>query len=227
MTWRSRRRGTAQPASGREIAQTLKELARRGLEATYYSCDVNDQENVAAVLGRVVEQYGGIAGVIHGAGIIRDSFIEFMTAADFTKVVEVKLLGAWNLYQAAREHGLRFMVMLSSITAVRGNVGQINYCAGNRAMSALTQVIASQQPAVRTKALMLPPIEGAGMADDPEMRELLRLKGMGEAYITGQRVDRTLRPGTLPGAGSGALGPAGAHPAAAQDGAADAGGTPA
>jgi hypothetical protein len=132
----------------------------------------------------VVSHYGGIAGVIHGAGIIRDSFMEFMTAADFTQVVDVKLLGAWNLYCAAREHGLRFMVMLSSITAVRGNVGQINYCAGNRAMAALAHVIASRQPSVRAKALMLPPIEGAGMADDPELRELMRLKGMGEAYIS-------------------------------------------
>jgi NAD(P)-dependent dehydrogenase (short-subunit alcohol dehydrogenase family) len=171
-------------ASGWEITQTLKELARLGIEATYYSCDVNDPENVAAVLGRVVSDYGGIAGIIHGAGIIRDSFMEFMTAADFTKVVDVKLLGAWNLYQAAREHGLRFMVMLSSITAVRGNVGQINYCAGNRAMSALTHVIASRQPPVRAKALMLPPIKGAGMADDPELQELMRLRGMGEAYIS-------------------------------------------
>jgi acyl transferase domain-containing protein/NAD(P)H-dependent flavin oxidoreductase YrpB (nitropropane dioxygenase family)/NAD(P)-dependent dehydrogenase (short-subunit alcohol dehydrogenase family)/acyl carrier protein len=171
-------------ASGQEITRTLKELARQGIEATYYSCDVNDPENVAAVLGRVVSDHGGIAGIIHGAGIIRDSFMEFMTAADFTQVVEVKLLGAWNLYQAAREHGLRFMVMLSSITAVRGNVGQINYCGGNRAMSALAQVIASRQPSVRTKALMLPPIQGAGMADDPELRELMRLKGMGEAYIS-------------------------------------------
>ncbi|MDO9071335.1 MAG: SDR family NAD(P)-dependent oxidoreductase, partial [Deltaproteobacteria bacterium] len=171
-------------ASGGEIAQTLKELARRGIDATYHSCDVNDPENVAAVLGRVVSHYGGIAGIIHGAGIIRDSFMEFMTAADFTKVVDVKLLGAWNLYQAAREHGLRFMVMLSSITAVRGNVGQINYCAGNRAMAALAHVIASRQPSVRAKALMLPPIEGAGMADDPELQELMRLRGMGEAYIS-------------------------------------------
>jgi hypothetical protein len=76
------------------------------------------------------------------------------------------------------------MVMLSSITAVRGNVGQINYCAGNRAMSALTHLIASRQPSVRAKALMLPPIQGAGMADDPELRELMRLKGMGESYIS-------------------------------------------
>jgi acyl transferase domain-containing protein/NAD(P)H-dependent flavin oxidoreductase YrpB (nitropropane dioxygenase family)/NAD(P)-dependent dehydrogenase (short-subunit alcohol dehydrogenase family)/acyl carrier protein len=172
------------PTSGREIARTLKELARQGIEATYCSCNVNDPEDVAAVLGRVVEEYGGIAGVIHGAGIIRDSFMEFMTAADFSQVAEVKLLGAWNLYRAAREHGLRFMVLLSSITAVRGNVGQINYCAGNRAMSALAHVIATRQPVVRAKALMLPPIEGAGMADGPELRELMRLKGMEESYIS-------------------------------------------
>jgi NAD(P)-dependent dehydrogenase (short-subunit alcohol dehydrogenase family) len=174
----------ARLASGREITRTLKELARQGLEATYHTCDVNDPENVAAVLGQVAARYGGIAGIIHGAGIIRDSFMEFMTPADFTRVVEVKLLGAWNLYRAAREHGLRFLVMLSSITAVRGNVGQINYCAGNRAMSALTHVITSLQPSVRAKALMLPPIEGAGMANDPELRELMRLKGMGESYIS-------------------------------------------
>jgi acyl transferase domain-containing protein/NAD(P)H-dependent flavin oxidoreductase YrpB (nitropropane dioxygenase family)/NAD(P)-dependent dehydrogenase (short-subunit alcohol dehydrogenase family)/acyl carrier protein len=171
-------------ASGQEIAQTLKELARLGIEATYHSCNVDDPENVTAVLGRVVAQFGSIAGVIHGAGIIRDSFMEFMTATDFSQVVEVKLLGAWNLYRAAREHGLRFMVLLSSITAVRGNVGQINYCAGNRAMSALTHVIASEQPQVRTKALMLPPVQGAGMADHPELRELMRLKGMGESFIS-------------------------------------------
>jgi len=74
--------------------------------------------------------------------------------------------------------------MLSSITAIRGNVGQINYCAANRAMAALARLIAARQPSVRAKALMLPPIEGAGMADDPELRELMQLKGMGESYIT-------------------------------------------
>ncbi len=91
----------------------------------------------------------------------------------------MKLLGAWNLYRAAREHGLRFMVMLSSITAVRGNVGQINYCAGNRAMAALAHVVAARQPSVRAKALMLPPIEGAGMADDPELRGTDATQGHG------------------------------------------------
>jgi 3-hydroxymyristoyl/3-hydroxydecanoyl-(acyl carrier protein) dehydratase len=45
-------------------------------------------------------------------------------------------------------------------------------------------VIASRQPSVRAKALMLPPVQGAGMADDPELRELMRLKGMGKSYIS-------------------------------------------
>ena len=31
---------------------------------------------------------------------------------------------------------------------------------------------------------MLPPIKGAGMTDDPELQELMRLKGMGESYIS-------------------------------------------
>ena len=48
---------TAQPdtamrlASGGEIAQTLRELAHQGIEATYYSCDVNDPESVGCSPG--------------------------------------------------------------------------------------------------------------------------------------------------------------------------------
>ena len=186
-------------ASGGEIAQTLRELAHQGIEATYYSCDVNDPESVAAVLGRVISDYGAIAGIIHGAGIIRDSFMEFMTAADFTQVVDVKLLGAWNLYCAAREHGLRFMVMLSSITAVRGNVGQINYCAGNRAMAALA------------RGDRLPAAVGAGQSPDAAAHRRRRYgrrpgvagtdaaQGHGRCVYQRRRTGRTVLPGTLPG----------------------------
>ena len=77
--------------------------------------------------------------------------------------------------------GLRFFVGLSSVAAIQGNPGQANYAAANRMMSALLRYLRRKNGAIRFKALMLPPVEGAGMADDPEVREMLKRKGV--AYI--------------------------------------------
>ena len=76
---------------------------------------------------------------------------------------------------------MRFFVGLSSAAAIQGNPGQANYAAANRMMSALLRTLRRKNGAIRFKALMLPPVEGAGMAEDPEVRELLKRKGV--AYI--------------------------------------------
>jgi len=169
--------------AGMEVTRNLRDLKRQGLEAIYHSCDVAESDQVTEVVTRVIERYGKIDGVIHGAGVVKDSFMEFMTAADFAEVVEVKLRGALNLYEAARGAGLRFMVGLSSAAAVLGNAGQVNYCAANRAMSAFFRSVNSANDGPMCKALMLPPIDGTGMAQGPEVKELMRLKGLESAYV--------------------------------------------
>jgi len=169
-----------------EIAQTLADLHALGIEATYQTCDVTDPEAVRAIMAEVASRYGRIDGIIHGAGVLRDGFLRHMTPDDFTTVTDVKFLGAWNLFSAAEGAGLRFFVGLSSAAAIQGNPGQANYAAANRMLSALLGTLRRKNNAIRFKALMLPPIEGAGMAEDPEIRELLKLKGVG--YIHAQEL---------------------------------------
>ena len=169
-----------------EIARTLAELNASGVEATYHTCDVTDPAAVRAIIGDVARRYGRIDGIIHGAGVLRDGLLRRMTPDDFSTVTDVKFLGAWNLFSAAEGAGLRFFVGLSSAAAIQGNPGQANYAAANRLMSALLQNLRRKNSAIRFKALMLPPIEGAGMAEDPEIRELLKLKGVG--YIHAQEL---------------------------------------
>jgi malonyl CoA-acyl carrier protein transacylase len=164
-----------------EIARTLADLHASGIEATYYTCDVTDPEAVRTIMVEVAGRYGKIDGIIHGAGILRDGPISQMTPDDFSTVTNVKFLGAWNLFSAAEKAGLRFFVGLSSAAAIQGNPGQANYAAANRMMSALLRTLGGKNSAIRFKALMLPPVEGAGMADDPEIRELMTRKGA--AYI--------------------------------------------
>jgi malonyl CoA-acyl carrier protein transacylase len=166
-----------------EIAQTLADLHSSGIEATYHTCDVTDPEAVRAVMGEVANHYGRIDGIIHGAGVLRDGLLSQMTPDDFSMVTDVKFLGAWNLFSAAKKAGLKFFVGLSSVAAIQGNPGQTNYAAANRMMSALLKTLRRKNSAILFKALMLPPIEGAGMAEDPEVREMLKRKGVGYIHV--------------------------------------------
>ena len=106
-----------------------------------------------------------------------------MTPDDFSMVTDVKFLGAWNLFSNAEKAGLRFFVGLSSAAAIQGNPGQANYAAANRMMSALLRTLRRKNSAILFKALMLPPVEGAGMADDPEVREMLKRKGVEYIHV--------------------------------------------
>ena len=169
--------------AGLEIARNVTRLSVLGLKASYHCCDVSDPRKVNRTLDQVVKQYGRIDGLIHGAGVIKDAFTEFMTPEDFKRVVEVKLLGARNLYRASKDHGLRFFAALSSIVAIQGNVGQVNYCAANRSLSAFLRSLALSNEGLVSKAFMLPPIEGTGMAEDPEVKELMKLKGLESAFV--------------------------------------------
>ena len=118
-----------------------------------------------------------IRGIIHGAGILRDGLLSQMTPDDFSTVTDIKFLGAWNLFLAAEKIDLRFFVGLSSVASIQGNPGQANYAAANRMMSALIRSLRRKNAAIRFKALMLPPIEGAGMAENPDIRELMKTDG--------------------------------------------------
>ncbi len=166
-----------------EIVSTLADLHSLGIEATYHTCDVTDPEAVRAVLGKVASHYGRIDGIIHGAGVLRDGLLSHMPTDDFSMVTDVKFLGAWNLLSTAEGAGLRFFVGLSSAAAIQGNPGQANYAAANRMMSALLRQLRRKNSDILFKALFLPPVEGAGMADDPEVRELLKRKGVEYIHV--------------------------------------------
>jgi NAD(P)-dependent dehydrogenase (short-subunit alcohol dehydrogenase family)/acyl carrier protein len=174
-------REKAEAAKALEIIRNVEALRGQGVEASYYRCDVTDAESVNRVIEEIADRFGRVDGVVHGAGVIRDRPFKEMTEEDFSWVTDVKLLGAWNLYRASIGRGLKFFVSLSSGACIQGNPGQSNYAAGNRAMSALMDLLGERNESVLFKALMLPPIEGTGMAEDPEIRALM--KRMNASYV--------------------------------------------
>ncbi len=164
-----------------EISKTLKRLNDCGIDAAYYACDVTRKVEVRDVFQKIRDRYGEINGIVHGAGIIQDGLLRDMTPEDFRSVMAVKFRGALNLFRAARKDDLRFFTCLSSLVSFAGNMGQANYAAGNRMMAALCNHLAGENPSIRFRTLALPPVEGAGMAEDDWIRK--RMEEIGIAYI--------------------------------------------
>jgi malonyl CoA-acyl carrier protein transacylase len=177
------RREKATVLNALEIVSNVEDLRAAGVEVSYYSCDVTDAAATQSVISQIMGRFGRIDGIVHGAGILKDAFAERMTPQDFSEVFDVKLRGAWNLHSAAKDAGLKFLVCLSSVAAVLGGPGQVNYTAGNRAMSGFVAELRAQTPSLMCKSLMLPPIEGVGMAEDPAIRELMRRLNAGYVHV--------------------------------------------
>ncbi len=162
--------------------KVLERMRSKGINAHYYQLDITDPDKVHSVIETIRLSHGAITGVIHGAGLLRDNFMKRMPLKDFSAVIRVKFLGALNIFRCLDKNSVKFFVGLSSAAAIQGNPGQVNYAAGNRLMSSYLKNVKAAYRKIKVKALMLPPIEGAGMAEDEEIRELM--KRMNASYMT-------------------------------------------
>lgn len=114
--------------------QKLAGLRSLGADIHYFQADISRCERVRQLIGEVRSRFGTIHGIIHAAGVIRDSFVLKKTRADIDQVLAAKVFGTIYLDQETREEALDFFVMFSSLTSIIGNLGQADYAYGNRYM---------------------------------------------------------------------------------------------
>ena len=120
--------------SGRRTGSSISEDALQGMNATYHSCDVTNKEAVEDLIKVIIAEYGRLDGIIHSAGLIRDSFLKNKTKEESKEVLSPKILGVQNLDRATKGIALDFMVYCSSVAGVMGNVGQADYSSANAYM---------------------------------------------------------------------------------------------
>ncbi len=111
-------------------------------------CDVTSAEQVTALVGRCVEEYGGLDVMVNNAGITRDATMRKMSEEDFDTVIAVHLRGTWNGIRAAslvmREQRRGAIVNLSSISGKVGMAGQTNYSAAKAGIVGMTKAAAKE-----------------------------------------------------------------------------------
>ncbi|PKM94961.1 MAG: hypothetical protein CVU84_08535 [Firmicutes bacterium HGW-Firmicutes-1] len=125
---------TGRSTLSQEKQDILKKLEENGSEVVYFESDITSKKSVQKLIGDVKIKFDKIDGIIHSAGILRDSFLFIKTKKDFDKVLAPKIYGTFWLDEVTKDEELDFFVLFSSVSATLGNVGQTDYAYANSFM---------------------------------------------------------------------------------------------
>ena len=129
-------RGPVVVLTGRSELDEVKRARLSAIEALgsrveYRRVDVSDAAAVSSLIASLRETYGCVSGIIHAAGVIRDSFLLKKTVEEASSVLAPKVRGIVNLDDATRDLALEFMILFGSGSGGSAMSGQSDYAAGN------------------------------------------------------------------------------------------------
>ena len=131
--------------------KTLEELKALGVEARAVQGSVADPAAAKTLIDTAVKELGGIHILVNNAGITRDGLAMAMKEEDFDAVIETNLKGAFLCMKAAIRPMMKArygrIVNMSSVVALRGNPGQVNYCASKAGLIGMTKSLAKEMGA--------------------------------------------------------------------------------
>lgn len=136
--------------AGNETAarETVRAVEALGVKALAVRCDVSDGGQVSGLMDAVVHGFQRIDILVNNAGITRDNLLMRMSEEDFDAVIAANLKGAFLCMKAVsrlmlkRRYGR--IVNLSSVVALRGNAGQVNYAASKAGVIGMTKSLARE-----------------------------------------------------------------------------------
>lgn len=174
---------------GLEKAQALAErINAAGGSAEAVAFDITDRAATAAALEALVEA-APIQILVNNAGIHDDAVFPGMTGEQWDRVLDVSLNGFFNVTQPLTMPMMRTrwgrIVSVSSVAAVAGNRGQVNYSAAKGALHAASKSLALELASRGVTVNVVAPgliatgmIEGAFDAD--AVRRLVPMQRVGQ-----------------------------------------------
>ena len=127
------RSGASSPAA----VEAVRELEELGAEVYVAPADVCQARQVRDVLAQVERTMPVLRGVVHAAMVLDDAPLMQMDAQQMKRVMDPKMLGAWNLHRHTLGRPLDFFICFSSFASLIGNADQGNYAAGNLFLDSL------------------------------------------------------------------------------------------
>ncbi|MCB4811748.1 3-oxoacyl-ACP reductase FabG [Methylovorus menthalis] len=138
--------GTATSEAGAE--QITKALQAAGIKGQGIALDVNNTEQIDAVIVQIAASYGDVGILVNNAGITRDTLLMRMKEDDWNAVISTNLSSVYRLSQAVMRPMMKArqgrIISISSIVGHTGNAGQVNYAAAKAGVSGFTKSLAAE-----------------------------------------------------------------------------------
>ena len=135
--------------SEKDIPEDLKkEIESHNVRCEFVKADVSSFEQCESMVKDAIAKFGRIDVLVNNAGITRDGLIMRMKKEDFEAVIDVNLVGTFNVtrnvipYMIKQRSGR--IISLSSVVGVAGNAGQTNYSASKAGVIGFTKSLAKE-----------------------------------------------------------------------------------
>lgn len=130
-----------------EAQQVRAEVETHGVSARVLAFDVADRQQARSCLEQDIEAHGPYWGVVCNAGISRDNAFPSLSDDDWDQVIHTNLDGFFNVVQPLVMPMIRLrqggrILVLSSVSGIAGNRGQVNYSASKAGLIGATKALA-------------------------------------------------------------------------------------
>src|SRR5262249_38633033 len=140
------------------LTDTVRAIHDAGGEAAPCIGSVTEDGFAQRLVQRALDAYGGIDIIVNNAGYTWDNVIQKMTDEQFQAILDVHVTAPFRILRAAAEPIRRFakqeaaegrevfrkVVNISSVSALGGNAGQVNYAAAKSAVIGMTKALAKE-----------------------------------------------------------------------------------
>lgn len=131
-----------------DLKTLVEEVEKIGGKINTYKCDVSDFESSEEFIKNVISDFGQIDVLVNNAGITKDGLIMRMKKEDFEDVIDVNLIGTFNITRNVIPHMIKAkagrIVNVSSVVGISGNAGQTNYSASKAGIIGFTKSLAKE-----------------------------------------------------------------------------------
>jgi NAD(P)-dependent dehydrogenase (short-subunit alcohol dehydrogenase family) len=158
-------------------ATTASVIHAEGGEALALSCDITNPDQCRRAVNDACGHFGGLTGLVNCAGVSRPHDSLTLPPAEWARMVDVQLNGAFYLAQACAEHMVETggsIVFITSTNAEAAFPRRAAYCAAKAGVAMLTKVLA---------------IEWA--------QHRIRVNAVGPAYVATEMTQRNIAAGNV------------------------------
>ncbi len=128
------------------IDETLKLIKNSEGSGKKLRFDVSNRKECRSALATEIERHGAFYGIVCNAGIARDAAFPMMSDDDWDSVMSTNLGGFYNVIKpnlmsmiAAKKGRI---IVMSSVSGITGNRGQVNYSATKAGLIGATKSLA-------------------------------------------------------------------------------------